>query len=316
MTLKISKADLSAKSQKALSDDLAVWEEWCRHRRAATLPALPRWIAKFVQERADDGKSLSTIKRYLWAISCLHYHSGHLDPTKHRDVDRAMQDVKLVVAEQKSAEPLALEQKDAMIAAAPNSIFGLRGRALLAVGYATGRNRKQLVGLDVDNVVDLNGPATFVVFDLDEIYLAQDAAEHLRAWVAAAGIEDGALFRSIHRTGAVQGRFCAADVNRCFKRMAQDAGFSPAEVAAVTSRSPRAGLIRDMDAFGIGVRSISGHLGSKTLQPFARYADCAEGLGKGVGAFEFECKVNGRDIYSLPAARDDFESEIGEITSP
>ncbi len=59
------------------------------------------------------------------------------------------------------------------------------------------------------------------------LYLAPDTLASLEAWLAAAGITTGLVFRALTTGGRVRARLSADAVARLFTQMAQAAGLSP-----------------------------------------------------------------------------------------
>ena len=56
--------------------------------------------------------------------------------------------------------------------------------------------------------------------------ITPDAMRHVTAWLAAAGIEAGPLFRGVLKDGRLAGALDAGDVARIFKAMAGKAGLT------------------------------------------------------------------------------------------
>src|SRR5665811_868591 len=100
-----------------------------------------------------------------------------------------------------------------MIEGCPDSLIGLRDRALLALGFAGAFRRSELVALEVSDLLatadgfrctirhsktDQEGQGAVAP-------IAPDAMRHLLAWTEAAGIEDGPLFRAVPKGGRIGG---------------------------------------------------------------------------------------------------------------
>ena len=93
-----------------------------------------------------------------------------------------------------------------MIAACPNSLLGLRNRALIAVGYDTLCRRSELVSLRIEGLAPLaNGAMSVLVRrakndpfgDGRYGYLTPATVEVLKAWLDAALINKDWLFRKV-----------------------------------------------------------------------------------------------------------------------
>ncbi len=82
----------------------------------------------------------------------------------------------------------------------------------------------------------------------DVAAITSDAMVHLQAWLAAARIETGPLFRSVRkgRYLSIGGPLGAGDVAVIFKRMADCARLTPEETARISGHSTRVGAAQDM----------------------------------------------------------------------
>ena len=131
-----------------------------------------------------------------------------------------------------------------MLAGAGNRLVDLRNKALVAVAYTTMCRRGELVRLLVEDLqADTDGFGAVIVrkSKTDQtgkgvaVAITADAMHHLRAWLAAAHIESGLLFRSVNRHGRVGGQLDQGSVSAIFKAMAKRARLSPADVAQITA---------------------------------------------------------------------------------
>jgi hypothetical protein len=64
--------------------------------------------------------------------------------------------------------------------------------------------------------------------------LGPDRIESHQAWIDAANITDGPLFRAVLKGNRVGGALCAGDVARIFKLMARRAGLSADDTARIS----------------------------------------------------------------------------------
>ena len=91
----------------------------------------------------------------------------------------------------------------------------------------------------------------------------------LRAWIEAAAISAGPMFRSISRHGHVQsGRLSPIDVARVVKKLGVRAGLDAAKYAG---HSLRAGHATSAAIAGASERSIMNQTGHRSVQMVRRY---------------------------------------------
>jgi integrase len=157
---------------------------------------------------------------------------------------------------------------------------GRHDRALPALAYDTLCRRSELVALRVTDIeTDAEGDATVLIArsktDQEGVgmvrYIAPDTRRHLEAWISAAGIADGALFRSVGRGGRVGGALDTGDVARIFKRMAAAAGISPDAVASISGHSSRVGAAQDMVRHSVELPAVMQAGGWRTAEMVGRY---------------------------------------------
>ncbi len=140
---------------------------------------------------------------------------------------------------------------------ATDSLRDVRDRAILMVAFASGgRRRSEIARLRVEqltveapiNVPDgpplpslaihLGRTKTTTSEQDDVVYLTGRPVEALNAWMAAAKIDRGSLFRGIGRWGTVSRRpIDPQSVNAILKQRAKMAGLEPAEFSAHGLRS-------------------------------------------------------------------------------
>lgn len=140
----------------------------------------------------------------------------------------------------KSARPITRDVLEAMLAATGPGMAGLRDRAILTLGFASGgRRRSEIAGLmradvDLDEVdatgriwIALHGTKTTAPGQTPRLILKGRGARAVVAWIDAAGIAEGALFRRVSRTGAVLGAgLTPAGVGQIVKRTLDAAGMA------------------------------------------------------------------------------------------
>lgn len=133
----------------------------------------------------------------------------------------------------KSAHPITRDLLLQLAKAAGPGLRGLRDRAILMLGWASGgRRRSEIVSLDRGDIdlevydakglvwIQLPETKTTGVGTTPRLVLKGQAASALVAWIDAAEIDDGALFRRITRTGVLgQNRLSAAAVSQIIKRL-------------------------------------------------------------------------------------------------
>jgi integrase len=173
-------------------------------------PATPSDIASYLAGHAGR-LACSTLERRLVAISNAHREMGFEDPCGALIVRRTLRGIKRTFGtRQRRASAISIGQLEAMSSMLGNDLRGVRDRALLLVGFHGAFRRSELSAVDCKSVVVSPGGAIIFLAkgktDQErvgrEVQIARVDGAHcaiaaLEAWLAAAGITEGALFRRI-----------------------------------------------------------------------------------------------------------------------
>src|SRR6202030_3642517 len=139
-----------------------------------------------------------------------------------------------------------------MIAALPANLLGARDRALLVMGFAGGFRRSELAALDVADVAETDDGLVLSLRRSKTDHEGQGSKVALpwgshpetcpvrsyRAWKAAAGMTEGAVFRGVNNRGRIASeRLDSNSVARIVKRAALRAGLDPAPYAGHSRRA-------------------------------------------------------------------------------
>jgi site-specific recombinase XerD len=68
----IAQGAYSANTLRAQKADGAIFRAFCESRGEPYLPADPKTVRAFIEDRVKAGKKPATVKRYMAAISCAH----------------------------------------------------------------------------------------------------------------------------------------------------------------------------------------------------------------------------------------------------
>lgn len=272
-------------TRRAYTQDWSAFSEWCVTKRVAALPADPRVIAAFI---ADESHRLrpASIRRRLASIAKMHKVSGHPSPTALEPVPSTMKGIERTYGVAvKAKAPAVLAAVDKMVATFKTDTFdGLRNRALLLVGFAGAFRRSELVALTASDlrwtdegvVVTVQrsktdqrgeGKAKAIPFVADGLC----AATALKAWITAARVTTGPVFRPLDRNGTPKARHMAPQsVALIVKAAARKAGLDPAQYSG---HSLRAGHVTEARSRGVAdsqTMATTGHKRVETLDTYDR----------------------------------------------
>jgi site-specific recombinase XerD len=282
-----AREEKAAATRRAYRSDFRIFEAWCRSRGVSALPAAAETVAAFLAHDVESGSRPSTLGRRVAAIRYAHKLAGQPVPTDDERVKATMRGIRrsLGTAPLKKA-PATAERIVAMALSTGEDLKGLRDRALLLIGFAGAFRRSELVALDVEDLVEeseLGFKVTIRHSKTDQEGAGQTIAivrgivacpvTALKAWLEAASITSGPIFRSVKRGGAVAGRLPAQSVADIVKDYAERVGLDP---AAFAGHSMRSGFLTSAAKRGASIFKMmdqSRHKSVETLRGYVRDAE-------------------------------------------
>lgn len=143
----------SPNTLRAQKADGAIFQSFCDSRGEPYLPADPKTIRAFIEDRTAAGKKPATIKRYVATIARVHIAAGLLNPCSSEAVRLGLKQMgRETSARQDQAHPLGWKEIKEFIASAGQGLRADRERAMLCVAYETLARRGELVALEVRDI--------------------------------------------------------------------------------------------------------------------------------------------------------------------
>lgn len=278
----------SASTLRAYKSDWRDWENYCGSRGVCPLPAEPASVAGYLSALAEgtwrEKRKLATIERRRAAISHIHRESHHADPSSDPRVARVLTGIRrqLTVSKARKA-PVRLVDLKRMVGKLADDPRGLRDRALLLIGFATGCRRSELVALQVADVrihrdgliVEIRRSKTDQTGEglLKLVRMGSEPStcpvRALQKWMTKGSVTTGPIFREITNALIVKDEpMSDRAVARAVQRAALSAGLNPALFAG---HSLRAGYVTEADARGAKTTDIMAQTGHRSVQMIAIY---------------------------------------------
>lgn len=270
-------------TRRSYRSDWADFTAWCEKYRRQSMPASPDTVAYYLADRSQDLKT-STLQRRLATISEAHRAAGVESPTKHTQVRYVWAGIcREKGMAQRHAKPTLTKHIREMVEHLPDSLLGVRDRALILLGYAGAMRRSELVGLDVTDLAIAEEGLVVLIrkSKTDQVGVGRKIGipfgEHpetcpvraVQAWIEEGDIDEGPLFRSVNKHGDVSDkRLSDQVVADVVKRSLRAAGKGTKKYAA---HSLRAGLITQAAIAGVSERAIQDQSGHKSLAVMRRY---------------------------------------------
>jgi site-specific recombinase XerD len=279
-------AEKATATRKAYGADFLIFRAWCEERQLDAVPASPAAIAAFLAHEASRNVKASTIGRRVAAIRYAHKLAGLDTPTDDERVKATVRGIRRTLGTAKSKKaPATAERLLAMAANTGAGLKGLRDRALLLLGFAGAFRRSELVALDVSDVeetpdgmkvtirrskTDQEGAGQVIAIPFGKIACP---IAGLKEWIAVAGIQSGAIFRSVNRHGRVGERLTDQSVSDIVKEHAARLRLDPNQFAG---HSLRAGFLTSAASRGASIfkmMDVSRHRSVDTLRGYVRDAE-------------------------------------------
>lgn len=290
----VSKA-LAASTLRACRSDWRMFTTWCTARGYTPLPASPEVTSAYLAEIAEVGTSFSagrplsrtSIERRLAAIVFAH-RAANLEPptTQHgaavlRTMIRGIRKTKRAATPRVKRPADADVLRDILRGIAGDTMVDLRDRALLTMGMMGAFRRSELVRITVDHVAPhFRGLTVSIPFSKgDQAGAGQSVAildgrriepvRHYRAWIEAAEISEGPVFRRITPHGRVtDAALSEQSVALVVKKRAAAVGYDPAEFAA---HSLRSGFLTEAGRTGATIFKMKEHSRHRSIEVLANY---------------------------------------------
>jgi integrase/recombinase XerD len=229
--------------------------------------------------------SPNTLRRRVAGIRKIHRLMRLPNPVEDEEVLLAMRRaLRTKPRRPKQAYGLTKDLRDKLIAACPDTLIGIRNRAIIAVGYDTLCRRSELVGLRVEDLSKLERGAMSILVrrakndpfgDGRLGYLTPKTVKLLKKWLKASNIKEGWLFRRIYGFRIGSHYLHPYTITRTIKELAVAAGLESSLVRQLSGHSMRVGAAQDMMTSGIGILPVMQAGGWRSMNIVGRYVQNA-----------------------------------------
>ena len=272
-------------TRRAYQSDWNDFEAYLTKRNHSVLPASPDDVALYlrylVQRRV---LKVSTVSRRLAAITEQHKANGYRSPAEEWVVRNTMRRLRLEHGSPaRGKAPLLIEDVKKIMDSIPDTLVGVRDRAILLLGFAGAMRRRELVSLDIQDlalapeglVLSVNQSKTDQTRKGRKLGIphgVHEATCPVRAvlrWIEQSKLADGPLFRGITKHGAVRTtRLTDQIVADIVKRYTKEIGKYASRFSA---HSLRSGFITSAAIAGVPERAIQDQSGHQSVTVLRRY---------------------------------------------
>ena len=220
--------------------------------------------------------SLSTVCRRIASLSVLHEARKLENPCRSAEVTTLLSKAKRAQAKEggpQKKRAITRDILDLMLNTCGNSLIDKRDKALLLFGFSSGgRRRSEIASAKVETLTPVEGGYVYHIpmSKTDQEGRGQDvpvlgrAAIALDAWLEAARIEDGFIFRGVAKGGRITDRLSDKAVARIVKKRAEMVGLDPVQFGG---HSLRSGFVTEAGRQGktlADTMTLSGHKSMST----------------------------------------------------
>src|ERR1700720_3981488 len=273
----------SPNTLRAQKADGAIFQGFCESRGESYLPAEPKTIRAFIEDRVQAGKKPATIKRYVATVARVHVAAGLLNPCSSEAVRMGLKKMgRETSARQDQSHPLGWKDIKEFIASAGEGRRADRERAMLCVAYETLARRGELVGLEVRDIEFWpNGTGQALIrrgkTDAEGqgrvAYLSRETVKWLKIWLKHAKIAEGPIFRRLVGREEIGDVLHPGSIAPIFKRVAQWIGMPARFVSEISGHSTRVGAAQDLAELDIDLAAITQAGGWKSTRMPLQYAE-------------------------------------------
>jgi integrase len=290
---KFVEAARAESTRAAYRSDWRHFVKWCESRGYRSAPPVAgELVALYLADLAAvERRALSTITRRLAAIAEAHAIAGLPSPRGTPALREVLRGIRrtYALAGKRTDGKAALELAELRTASAalPSWLIGLRDRAVLVVGWTGGFRRGELAALELDDLelskkgytvrvgrskTDQTGEGQTKILPYGSDPLTCPVRS-LQAWIDAAEIKKGRVFRRVDRHSNVGEALSGFAIAQIVKRRVAAVGLDPAKFAG---HSLRAGFCTTAAKAGKHVRSIMNQTGHRSSAMVLRYVRSAE----------------------------------------
>lgn len=160
----VSKNRRSANTIRGYKADWEDFVQWCDEHGFCPLPAASQVVRIYLSDRAvnpwigpsgrfrelvqKEPLKLPTLLHRLWGIKHMHRENGFDFDSKHKDIEDVLDGLRNSnTAKENRKSPLLLDDIRGMTGNLPDTITGIRDRAILLIGFVGALRRSEIAGL-------------------------------------------------------------------------------------------------------------------------------------------------------------------------
>ena len=288
-------ASKSKATLRAYLSDFGDFVSFCSDFDLQSMPASAETVGRYLADLPARGMVVSTVNRRAAAIAYVHRAKGFDSPNGSESVRAVLTGIRNTHgARPTKKQALTADLVAKVIRKIPTrELRGLRDRALILLCFGAALRRSELVALDVDQLdfqrrgllvrlgrtkTDQTGEGRTVAVPDGKLKIG----DAVRAWLDAAGISEGPIFRGFDRGTLMATALSPGQFARMLKGRCEAIGLDP---KLISGHSPRRGFATSAGDLGADLRHTARHMRHAKLETTLGYMEDGdlfrESAGKG-----------------------------------
>jgi site-specific recombinase XerD len=266
---------------KSYYADTNAFVDWCMEKNIEPFPLISGGVREYIETMSTD-YSYASIRRRLSCLRRINKLLGHQDETQTEEIYLTIRRLKRSKClEQQQAVGINHTLLVKMIDAQPDTLSGIRNRAMLSLGYDLLARRSELVALrTIDLEFTKDGALKGMIrkSKTDQygrgrlVFGSERSAKLLRAWFRKKPKEIEAVFCAINHGKCVDRTICDRNVNEIIKKSVVKVKRCerPSDLE-VSGHSLRVGAAQDLLIKGYDLAAIMRAGGWSNAETVSRY---------------------------------------------
>ena len=261
--------------------DATAFVDWCHKQNVRAFPMTSATLSNYI-EFMKLGLRYSTIRRRISSLRRVNSLLGYKDATQTDEIYLSIRRLKREkLSEQRQAVGINQDLLIKMIAAQPETLAGIRNRALLSLGYDFLARRSELVGLKTKDIQFTNDGAlqgTIRKSKTDQygrgrlVFGSARSAKLVRKWLRQKPKHIQPIFCAINQEKCIDRPICDRNVNEIIKRgVIKVKGCERPSDLEVSGHSLRVGAAQDLLIRGYDLAAIMRAGGWSNPSTVSRY---------------------------------------------
>jgi len=293
----------SPNTVRAYRSDWRAFSTWCEACGYLALPATAHTVIPYATHAAaKQHLSRATVLRRMAAVRRVHESRGLPSPVSDPTTRAVLSGIRRTkaAAPELARAPIRTVDIRRLLQHVPiDTLGGLRDRALLLLGYASGCTRAELVALDVEDIGESQLGLLLRVRrgQIDQDGYGQSVGiphgrhpdtcpvSAVQNYLATAGLSSGPMFRAVNRGGHLRmdgTRLSAQSVALKIKHYAELADMPASRLSAF---SLRAGLIQQAREHGAPIATIMAHTGHRDFRAIQNRIQKADAVRESAASY-------------------------------